>query len=116
MEGFISFLLSIATIVAIYSILTLALNIRWGFTGLLDFGIAGFFAIGAYTSAILTSPPSEELVFGVRHSLGFGVPFLGGLIAAAAAAAMNPSTSTAQRLAAAPSAIRSVSNSRVSSL
>ncbi len=69
---------SIATIVAIYSILTLALNIRWGFTGLLDFGIAGFFAIGAYTSAILTSPPSEELVFGVRHSLGFGVPFLGG--------------------------------------
>ena len=62
MEGFISFLLSIATIVAIYSILTLALNVRWGFTGLLDFGIAGFFAIGAYTSAILTSPPSEELV------------------------------------------------------
>jgi len=88
MEGFTSFLLSIATIVAIYSILTLALNIRWGFTGLLDFGIAGFFAIGAYTSAILTSPRSEELVFGVRHSLGFGVPFLGGLIAAAAAAAI----------------------------
>ena len=88
MEGFISFLLSIATIIAIYSILTLALNIRWGFTGLLDFGIAGFFAIGAYTSAILTSPPSEELVFGVRHSLGFGVPFIGGLFAAAAAAAL----------------------------
>ena len=85
MEGILSFLLSIATIVAIYSILTLALNIRWGFTGLLDFGIAGFFAIGAYTSAILTSPHSEELVFGVRHSLGFGVPFLGGLLAAAAA-------------------------------
>jgi branched-chain amino acid transport system permease protein len=88
MEGLISFLLSIATIIAIYSILTLALNIRWGFTGLLDFGIAGFFAIGAYTSAILTSPHSEELVFGVRHSLGFGVPFIGGLLAAAAAAAI----------------------------
>ncbi len=87
MEGLVSFLLSIATIVAIYSILTLALNIRWGFTGLLDFGIAGFFAIGAYTFAILTSPRSEELVFGVRHSLGFGVPFTGGFFAAALAAA-----------------------------
>ncbi len=88
MEGFFSFFLSIATIVAIYSILTLALNVRWGFTGLLDFGIAGFFAIGAYTFAILTSPRSEELVFGVRHSLGFGVPFGGGLVAAACAAAV----------------------------
>lgn len=88
MEGILSFLLSIATIVAIYSILTLALNIRWGFTGLLDFGIAGFFAVGAYTSAILTSARSEELVFGVRHSLGFGVPFIGGLLAAGGAAAV----------------------------
>ena len=88
MEGLIIFIISIATIVAIYSILSMALNIRWGFTGLLDFGIAGFFAIGAYTSAILTSPASEEIVFGFKHSLGYGFPFIVGFFAAALAGAL----------------------------
>jgi branched-chain amino acid transport system permease protein len=50
------YVLTILTIVAIYCILGLALNLHFGYTNLPNFGIAGFFAIGAYTSAILTVP------------------------------------------------------------
>ena len=35
--------------------LALGLNIQWGFTGLFNAGIAGFFAVRAYVSAILTT-------------------------------------------------------------
>ena len=66
-----SFMIGIITIVAIYCILTLGLNLRWGYCGLLDFGIAGFFLIGSYTAAILISAPSESFLFGVKHTVGF---------------------------------------------
>ncbi len=48
-----SYLIGIATSVATYLILGLGLNIVVGLAGLLDLGYAAFFAIGAYTSAIL---------------------------------------------------------------
>lgn len=38
----------------IFAILGLGLNVVTGFTGLLNFGVAGFMAIGAYVQAILT--------------------------------------------------------------
>ncbi len=38
-----------------YCILCLGLNIVIGYAGLLDLGYAAFFAVGAYTTAILTS-------------------------------------------------------------
>ncbi|MCX6081020.1 MAG: branched-chain amino acid ABC transporter permease [Chloroflexi bacterium] len=48
---------SSATIYAlIFVILGLGLNIVVGFAGLLDLGYAAFFAIGAYTAGILSSP------------------------------------------------------------
>ncbi len=40
----------------IFTILALGLNIVVGFAGLLDLGYAAFFAIGAYTTGILSSP------------------------------------------------------------
>ncbi len=40
----------------LYSILALGLNIVIGFAGLLDLGFVAFFAVGAYTYAILASP------------------------------------------------------------
>jgi branched-chain amino acid transport system permease protein len=48
----ISYLIAMATIAAIYGLMVLALNIMWGMAGLVNFGIAGFFAVGAYTSAL----------------------------------------------------------------
>ena len=43
----------IATIVLIYVMLALGLNIVVGFAGLLDLGFVGFYAVGAYTYALL---------------------------------------------------------------
>jgi len=77
----LSFMIGIITVVAIFCILVLALNIRWGYCGLLDFGVAGFFLIGAYTAAILISAPSESYLFGVRHTAGYGLSWPIGLIA-----------------------------------
>ena len=50
-----------------YAIAALGLNINWGFTGLFNVGVAGFYAVGAYTSAILTAPAQ-------LHSISFGLP------------------------------------------
>ncbi len=47
--------------IVVYILLALGLNIVVGFAGLLDLGYAAFFAIGAYTVAVLTSPSSPLL-------------------------------------------------------
>jgi branched-chain amino acid transport system permease protein len=41
-----------------YVLLALGLNVVVGFAGLLDLGYVGFFAVGAYTTALLSSPDS----------------------------------------------------------
>jgi branched-chain amino acid transport system permease protein len=50
------FLSEVLTIVGLYVLLGLGLNIVVGYAGLLDLGYVAFFAIGAYTAAVLTSP------------------------------------------------------------
>lgn len=50
------FLSEVLTIVGLHVLLGLGLNIVVGFAGLLDLGYVAFFAIGAYVTAILTSP------------------------------------------------------------
>ena len=44
--------------VAIFLLMALGLNIVVGFAGLLDLGYVAFFAVGAYTAGVLTSPLS----------------------------------------------------------
>ena len=39
-----------------FAIICLGLNLQWGQTGLFNVGVAGFVAIGAYASALLTTP------------------------------------------------------------
>ena len=63
-----------------YGVICLGLNLQWGQTGLFNVGIAGFVAIGAYTSAILTTPPGA-------HLGGFGLPIALGWLGAMATAA-----------------------------
>ncbi len=50
------FLSEVLTIVGLYVLLGLGLNIVVGYAGLLDLGYVAFFAIGAYTTGVLTSP------------------------------------------------------------
>jgi branched-chain amino acid transport system permease protein len=52
-----------AVMAATYAVFTLGLNVHWGFTGLFNIGIAGFFALGAYTTALLTTPSPEGAFF-----------------------------------------------------
>ena len=42
-------------------LLALGLNVVVGYAGLLDLGYFGFFAVGAYTVALLTSPATADL-------------------------------------------------------
>jgi branched-chain amino acid transport system permease protein len=44
---------------SIFVLLAVGLNVVVGFAGLLDLGYFGFFAVGAYTVALLTSPASK---------------------------------------------------------
>jgi branched-chain amino acid transport system permease protein len=60
-----------------YGIICLGLNVQWGQTGLFNVGVAGFVAIGAYASSLLTTPDVAGR-FG-----GFGLPIWLGWIAAA---------------------------------
>lgn len=64
------------TTALIFSLVTLGLNLQWGLTGLFNVGLAGFIAIGAYTSALLTTPDDA-----VRLG-GFGLPILAGWLGA----------------------------------
>ena len=48
--------------VGMYILMALGLNIVVGKSGLLDLGYVAFFAIGAYTFALLTAPGSAQLV------------------------------------------------------
>ncbi|MFO7858972.1 MAG: branched-chain amino acid ABC transporter permease [Ectothiorhodospiraceae bacterium] len=82
LSGLIAYAISFLTFAGIYAILALGLNIQWGLTGQFNIGVAGFFATGAYTSAIVTKAASNS------HLGGFGQPFLLGLVAAVAVAAL----------------------------
>ena len=59
--------LRILNLAGIYVILGLSLNLINGFTGLFSLGHAGFMAVGAYTSALLTmSAVQKESNFFVK--------------------------------------------------
>jgi branched-chain amino acid transport system permease protein len=57
--------------IAYFVLLAIGLNVVVGFAGLLDLGYVGFFAVGAYTVALLTSPDS---VFGTNWAWVASVP------------------------------------------
>ena len=67
-----SYLSEVVNNVGIYVLMGLGLNIVVGFAGLLDLGYVAFFAIGAYTMAILTSHGA----LGIAHFSFWGaLPF-----------------------------------------
>jgi branched-chain amino acid transport system permease protein len=74
LSGLVAVLVFTGIFAGIYALLSLGLNLQWGFTGLFNIGIAGFYAIGAYTSALLTTPAPPNQVG------GFGVPIAIGML------------------------------------
>jgi len=78
--GYLNYFIFFAIQGGIFAILSLGLNIQWGYTGLFNIGIAGFYAVGAYTSALLSGPPPLALDWRVVG--GYQFPFVVGLIGA----------------------------------
>jgi branched-chain amino acid transport system permease protein len=56
-----TFLNALLANVGLFILLALGLNIVVGYAGLLDLGYVAFFAVGAYTTALVTSPRSPKI-------------------------------------------------------
>ncbi|MRX51465.1 branched-chain amino acid ABC transporter permease [Paracoccus sp. S-4012] len=84
MTGLAIYLVFFLTVASIYAIVVLGLNLQWGYTGLFNAGIVGFYAVGAYGTAILAGPDRAALIG------GFGLPFplalFGGMVLSGIAA------------------------------
>jgi branched-chain amino acid transport system permease protein len=50
----IAYLTAIGVTAGIYALMALGVNLSWGLAGMINLGLAGFFAVGAYTTALLT--------------------------------------------------------------
>jgi branched-chain amino acid transport system permease protein len=70
----LAYLTAMAISAGIYALMALGVNLTWGMAGMVNLGLAGFFAVGAYATALLTKA-------------GFPIPL--GIAAAAIAAALT---------------------------
>jgi branched-chain amino acid transport system permease protein len=96
----IEFLLPSLATMAIFAVICIGLNVQWGYTGIFNFGVVGFFLVGAYTAAIVTMGPADGEF--TTYIGGFGealaavplpgaanwVPFVVGTVAAAGVSAL----------------------------
>jgi len=57
-----NYLIAMAVSAGIYALMALGVNVMWGFAGMVNLGLVGFFAVGAYTSALLTKAGSPIAV------------------------------------------------------
>jgi len=80
--GIVSYFVFFISLVMIFGIVAMGLNLQWGFTGLFNAGIAGFYAVGAYTHAIITTPPLPGFI------ANQGLPWIVGIVAAMAVTAL----------------------------
>src|SRR5580704_12607520 len=69
-----AYLTAMAISAGIYALLALGVNLTWGMAGMINLGLAGFFAVGGYATALLTKA-------------GVAIPF--GIAAGGAAAALT---------------------------
>ncbi len=65
------FFITVLTFITVYGIFALGLNVKFGYTGLIDFGHVIYFMIGAYVTVVLTSPPVMAEYEGLG---GFALP------------------------------------------
>lgn len=79
--GALNYTVFFAITAGIFSLLCLGLNVQWGYTGLFNIGIAGFYAIGAYTSALISGPPPGPMDWRVVG--GYQMPWVIGFVVAA---------------------------------
>ena len=68
----LNYLAFIATFAGIYALLALSLVVVWGQAGMVNLGLAGFFALGAYASALVTTRAALPIPLGVLAALAAG--------------------------------------------
>ncbi|HUX12912.1 MAG TPA: branched-chain amino acid ABC transporter permease [Spirochaetia bacterium] len=93
-NNFDPFVLRVFNLCAIYVVLAVSLNLVNGFTGLFSLGHAGFMAVGAYVSALLTmTPDQKEMNFFLAPIVPWlhdiSLPFLPALLIAGLVAALS---------------------------
>ncbi len=74
----ITYLLFLGTLAGIYAILALGLVVSWGQAGMVNLGLAGFFGLGAYASAILSGagvPIGQAWCLATLLSAAAGIAF-----------------------------------------
>jgi branched-chain amino acid transport system permease protein len=59
------YLVAIAVTAGIYALMALGMNVIWGMAGLINLGLVGFFAVGAYVSGLMTLKLGVPIVLGV---------------------------------------------------
>jgi branched-chain amino acid transport system permease protein len=77
------FLSTVLVLVGLYALMGLGLNVVVGFAGLLDLGYVAFFAIGAYTTALLTSTGTHgiaEISFWAAVPIAMAMSLLAGVM------------------------------------
>jgi len=70
--------------IGLFAIVTLALNLHWGYTGLFNIGVVGFMGVGVYATAVASKPVATDAAAGATG--GFGLPLwlgviIGGIVA-----------------------------------
>ncbi len=69
----IDFWIGVGVLAGIYGIFTLGLQLNAGFTGILNFGQAGFMAIGAYTTGLLVADHGWPLLAALPAGIALAV-------------------------------------------
>jgi branched-chain amino acid transport system permease protein len=81
MSPIIVFLATVLGVVGIYSIMTMALNLSNGQTGIVDFGVVAWVMIGAYAYALCTGDDPHN-VPGTSYLIGLELPMWVGVLGA----------------------------------
>jgi branched-chain amino acid transport system permease protein len=85
-RGQLNSLAALTFYVALFALLSLALNLHWGYTGLFNIGIVGFMAVGIYVMALVSKAPVTDPAAGGIG--GLGLPLWVGILAGTAAAGL----------------------------
>ena len=85
MSAIIVFFATVLAVVGIYSIMTMALNLSNGQTGIIDFGVMAWVMIGAYSYALITGDPPKP---GTYYLIGLELPMWVGVVGAMVLAAL----------------------------
>lgn len=76
----IDFIVLMGIVVCFSAILALALNVQWGMGGMVNFGLAGFYTLGAYSCALLMLKGGFNTFFGALGAMAI-VAVVCGLVA-----------------------------------